>query len=296
MSLKGFFFLVRPLNAILAGFTVLIGAIAALSTPLNEPQVLGIIIGCATTSLLAMGGYTINDVFDIEIDKINTPHRPLPQGEVTIYQAKIFSYILFILGVGITLLIPEIPIHSFFLAFFGGILLYLYAAYFKRLGLVGNVVIGILVAIPFIFGGFLTRSDSLIYPATFAFLINVGREVIKDIEDVYGDQLEDVQSIALKYGVKPARNLAYVILFSLVLFDPVPILLEVYKTPVFIILLITIDLIIIYTAILLFNKTEEEIIANTTLCKRLLKTCMSIGVVAFVFEGLINVLEILLAT
>ncbi len=296
MSLKGFFFLVRPLNAILAGFTVLIGAIAALSTPLNGAQVLGIIIGCATTSLLAMGGYVINDVFDIEIDKINMPHRPLPQGKVTTDQAKIFSYILFVLGVGITLLIPNIPIQSFFLALFGGILLYLYASYFKRMGFVGNVVIGILVAIPFIFGGFLTRSNSLIFPASFAFLINVGREVIKDIEDVRGDQLENVQSVALKYGVKPARNLAFIILFSLVLFDPVPILLKVYRTPVFIFLLITIDLIIIYTAFLLFNKPEEEIISNTTLSKRLLKTCMSLGVVAFVFEGLSNVLEILLST
>ncbi|MFX0084430.1 MAG: geranylgeranylglycerol-phosphate geranylgeranyltransferase [Candidatus Hodarchaeota archaeon] len=296
MSLKGFFFLVRPLNATLAGFTVLIGAIAALSTPLNEAQVLGIIIGCVTTSLLAMGGYVINDVFDIEIDKINMPHRPLPQGKVTTSQAKIFSYILFVLGVGITLLIPDIPIQSFFLALFGGILLYLYASYFKRMGFVGNVVIGILVAIPFIFGGFLTKSNSLVFPASFAFLINVGREVIKDIEDVRGDQLGNVQSVALKYGVKSARNLAFVILFSLVLFDPVPILLKVYRTPIFIILLITIDLIIIYTAILLFNRPEEEIINNTTLCKRLLKTCMSLGVVAFVFEGLSNVLEILLST
>ncbi|MHA1966497.1 MAG: geranylgeranylglycerol-phosphate geranylgeranyltransferase [Candidatus Hodarchaeales archaeon] len=296
MSLKGFFFLVRPLNATLSGFTVLIGAIAAISSPLDEAVVIGIIIGCATTSLLAMGGYVINDVFDIEIDKINTPHRPLPQGEVTIRQAKIFSYILFIIGVGITLLIPDLQIPSFLLAFFGGILLYLYAAYFKRLGLVGNVVVGTLVAIPFIFGGLLTKSDSLIYPATFAFMLNVGREIVKDIEDVHGDQLEDVKSVALQYGVKPARNLAFLVLFSLVLFDPLPILLRVYKTPVFIVLLITIDLIIIYTAFLLFNKTEEEIIVNTTSSKRLLKTCMSIGVVAFVFEGLTNLIEILSST
>ena len=288
MTLKGLFFLVRPLNAILSGFTVLIGAIAALSSPLDAQQSLGIIIGCATTSLLAMGGYVINDVFDIEIDRINTPHRPLPRGEVTIYQAKIFSLILFILGVGITILIPNIPVLSFFLALFGGILLYLYAAYLKRLGIIGNVVIGILVAIPFIFGGFLTRSNSLIFPASFAFLINVGREIVKDIEDVHGDKLKEVKSVALIYGIKPARNLAYLVLFSLVLFDPIPILLGIYRTPVFIVLLITINLIIIYTAYLLFNRTEEEIIVNTTLSKRLLKTCMSLGVVAFVFEGLTN--------
>lgn len=296
MSLKGFFFLVRPLNAFLAGFTVLIGAIAALSSPLDDSQILGIIIGCITTSLLAMGGYVINDVFDIEIDKINAPHRPIPKGEVTLNQAKIYSLLFFILGVSSSLLIPGIQIISFFLALFGGILLYLYAAYLKRQGILGNITIGILVAIPFIFGGFLTESIAMIYPASFAFLMNFGREIIKDIEDVHGDQIQDVKSVALKYGVKPARNLAFLILFSLLIFDPTPVLLSVYKTPIFIILLIIIDLIIIYTAFLLFNKTDEEIITNTTLSKRLLKTCMSLGVIAFVIEGLSNVLDILLNT
>ncbi|MFX0183004.1 MAG: hypothetical protein ACFE95_07990, partial [Candidatus Hodarchaeota archaeon] len=70
MSLKGLFLVSRPLNSFLSGFAVVIGAIAAISNPLTEHQVIGIIFGYFATSIIAVGGYAINDVFDIEIDKI----------------------------------------------------------------------------------------------------------------------------------------------------------------------------------------------------------------------------------
>ncbi|UCE13181.1 MAG: geranylgeranylglycerol-phosphate geranylgeranyltransferase, partial [Candidatus Heimdallarchaeota archaeon] len=229
MNLKGLILISRPLNSFLSGFAVVIGAIAAVSEsqlPLNESQIVGIVLGYFATSLIAIGGYAINDVFDLEIDKINAPHRPLPSGLMTLGEAKGCAIILFITGVAI----PLFNIFSNFLinvqasliALVGGILLYLYAIYFKRSGFLGNVMIGLLTAIPFIYGGFLTKSfETMIFPALFSFLLIVGREVIKDIEDVHGDQLKDVQSVALKYGVKPARNLGCLILALLVIFTPV---------------------------------------------------------------------------
>jgi geranylgeranylglycerol-phosphate geranylgeranyltransferase len=151
-------------------------------------------------------------------------------------------------------------------------------------------MIGVLIAIPFIFGGFLTESyNTMIFPALFAFLINIGREVIKDLEDVYGDKIEDVQSVALKYGVKPARNLGFLFLLALMLVIPIPILLGYYITPIFIGTVLIIVAVIIFVGYLLFNKLEEEIIANSTKSKRLLKTCMSLGVLAFVLEGVMKI-------
>ncbi len=289
MLLKGLFLISRPLNSFLSGFAVVIGAIAAISQdqlPLTENQVIGIILGYFTTSLIAVGGYAINDVFDVEIDKINMPHRPIPSGYITLNQAKAYSIILFIIGVYLAFLI-SIP--AFLLAFSAGLLLYIYAAYLKRSGFLGNVLIGILIAIPFIFGGLLTESyNTMIFPALFAFLINVGREVIKDLEDVYGDKTQDVQSIALKYGVKPARNLGFSFLLALMLVIPIPIILGYYKTPIFIGIVLIIIVVIVFIGYLLFNKPEEEIIANSTKSKRLLKTCMSLGVLAFVIEGLMK--------
>jgi len=291
MSLKGLFLVSRPLNSFLSGFAIVIGAIAAISHPLTEHQVIGIIFGYFTTSLIAVGGYAINDVFDVEIDKINAPHRPIPAGLLTLSQTKAYSIILFIIGVTLALLI-DIP--AFLIAFTGGILLYLYAAYFKRSGFVGNIMIGLLTAIPFIFGGFLTKSyETMIYPASFAFLLIIGREIIKDIEDVHGDKIEDVQSIALRYGVKSARNIGLLILFVLIVISPIPILLGYYKTPFFIVLLIVIDIVILFVGYLLLNRSEDEIIANSNHSKKLLKSCITLGILAFLFEGIIRLFEFL---
>ena len=130
----------------------------------------------------------------------------------------------------------------------------------------------------------------MIYPASFAFLINLGRELIKDIEDVDGDKLENVQSIALKYGIRPARNIAYVILFSLFIIIPIPIILGYYTSIPFLIAVAAILGIILYTATYSFNRSEEEIIVGTTATKRILKICMTIGVVGFLSEGFLNLL------
>ncbi|PWI49042.1 hypothetical protein CEE45_03765 [Candidatus Heimdallarchaeota archaeon B3_Heim] len=289
MSVQSYFILGRPLNSVLAGSAVAIGALAALSAPLTTNQLWYIVFGCITTGFISAYGYAINDIFDIEIDKINVPHRPIPSGSVSLKGAKWFSIITLALGFVFAVLIDFVAV---LLALSGGILLYLYAARFKRSGFPGNLIVALLAAIPFIFGGFVTQSyNTLIYPASFAFLINLGRELIKDIEDVYGDKLENVQSIALRYGVKPARNLAYIILLSLVVVIPFPIILGYYSSiPFFFAVLLIIGL-ILYTIPQLFNQPEDLIIHNTTSIKRILKICMTIGVFGFMSEGIIKLIQ-----
>ncbi len=289
MSVQAYFVLGRPINSVLAGSAVAIGALAALSAPLTDTQLWYIVLGCITTGFISAYGYAINDIFDIEIDKINVPHRPIPSGNVSLQGAKWFSIITFVLGLFCAVLIDLVAV---LLALSGGILLYFYAERFKRSGFPGNLIVALLAAIPFVFGGFVTKSyTTLIYPASFAFLINLGRELIKDIEDVHGDRLENVQSIALRYGVKPARNLAYIILFSLVVIIPFPVLLGYYKSIPFFIAVFLIMGIIFYTVPMLFNHPEEKIIQNTTAIKRILKICMTIGVVGFMSEGIINLFK-----
>ncbi|MHA2347066.1 MAG: geranylgeranylglycerol-phosphate geranylgeranyltransferase [Candidatus Hodarchaeales archaeon] len=251
MSLKGYLMLSRPLNSTLSGFAVAIGALAALSAPLTSIQIRYIIIGCITSAFISAYGYTINDIFDIEIDKINMPHRPMPSGSVTLEGAKWFAIVMVVLGITSAFLIDLLAV---LLAISGIILLYLYAASLKRSGFPGNLVVALLASIPFVFGGFVTKSyTTLIYPASFAFLMNLGRELIKDVEDVYGDSTENVQSIALKYGVKTARNFAYVILFALIAIIPIPILLGYYTSIPFLIAVIIILGAILYTIPLSFN-------------------------------------------
>jgi len=288
MSLKGYYLVSRPLNSFYSGFAVLIGAIAAISNPLTEIQIINIFLGYLTTAFIAAGGYAINDAYDVEIDKINMPHRAIPSGLITPKQAMIYAVILYMLGILMALIID---ILACIIAGIGAFLLFLYAAYFKRTGFVGNLLVSILTAIPFIFGGIITESyETLIYPALFAFLLILGREVIKDIEDVRGDKLENVQSLALRYGVKPARNMAILTLLLLVLLVPIPVILGYYKTPFFFGTLLLIGLGLFYTIFLLLRRTDEEIIKNTTSAKRILKSCIGIGILGFVLEGLTKIL------
>jgi len=284
-----YFMLSRPLNSTLAGFAVAIGALASLSHPLTVIQLWFIILGCITSGFISAFGYVINDVFDIEIDRINMPHRPIPSGVVSLQGAKLFCVFLAVLGAMFAILIDLVAI---FLALMGIILLYLYAAYFKRSGFPGNLIVASLATIPFLFGGFVTESfPTLLIPASFSFLINLSRELIKDIEDVHGDQLENVQSVALKYGIRPARNMAYIFLLSLLVIIPIPVFLGVYKSIPFMIAVVIIYGTLIYTMKLTFKPTEEEIIAGTTATKRILKTCMTIGVIGFLSEGVLNLIH-----
>lgn len=286
--IKGFFLISRPLNSFLSGFAVIIGAIAAVSHPLTQRQLWGILLGYLTTSIIAVGGYAINDVYDLEIDKINMPHRPLPSGFLTLTQAKAYAIVLFIIGNSLALMI-DIP--AFLLAFSAGLILYVYAAYFKRSGFLGNIMIGVLTAVPFIFGGLLTASyNTMIFPALFAFLLIIGREIIKDIEDVYGDKIENVGSLALRYGVNPARNIGFFVLVILMVISPFPILFGYYTSAVFVGIVLVIDGIILFVGYLLFNRTEEEVVRNATRSKKLLKTSISLGILAFVVEGLSKLL------
>ncbi len=304
MNIKGLILISRPLNSFLSGFAVVIGAIAAINIselPLSASQIVGIVLGYLATSLIAIGGYAINDVYDIEIDKINTPHRPLPAGLMTLGEAKGYSIILFAVGVTIPLLNIFsnfiINVIASFIALVGGILLYLYAMYFKRSGFIGNIMIGLLTAIPFIYGGFLTNSfETMLFPAIFAFLLLVGREVIKDIEDVHGDQLKDVQSVALRYGIKPARNLGFLILLGLIFVNPLPIILGYYTSIVFVLIVLIIDVIILYSGYLMFNRTDDEIITNSTYAKKMLKSCITLGIVGFLFEGVMKLLTFIIST
>ncbi len=288
MSLKGYYLISRPLNSFYSGFAVLIGAIAAISNPLTEIQIINIFLGYLTTAFIAAGGYAINDAYDVEIDKINMPHRAIPSGLITPKQAMIYALILYVIGI-LTALV--IDILACIIASIGAFLLFLYAAYFKRTGFVGNLLVSILTAIPFIFGGIITESyETLIYPALFAFLLILGREIIKDIEDVRGDKLENVQSLALRYGVKPARNIGIIIILSLVLLVPIPVILGYYKTPFFLGALIIIFLAVFYAIFLLLKQTDEEIIKNATITKRILKSCMVVGILGFILEGLTKIL------
>lgn len=155
----------------------------------------------------------MNDIFDIEVDKINRPHRALPSGRMTIRQAWAYVGTLSILGIIFALLngiIGMIVVVVFL------VIGYAYAARVKQLGIAGNFMVAFSFAFGVIYGSLVygELAGNIVFPIPTwlffitAFMILQARETIKGAEDVEGDALRDVRTIARVYGYKAAAGVA----------------------------------------------------------------------------------------
>jgi geranylgeranylglycerol-phosphate geranylgeranyltransferase len=175
--------------------------------------------------LVAGAGNTINDYFDVRIDSINRPDRPIPSGRIKLKEALYFSYILFALGTLLAFLINPI---CGLIALFNSLLLIFYAKTLKGTPLLGNLSIGYLTGSSFLFGASVLGFEGL--KALFvlfllAALAITAREIVKDIEDMDGDKMEGADTLPLRVGAKKASYLAVLIGFLAVFLSPLPYLL-----------------------------------------------------------------------
>ncbi|MDQ1254529.1 MAG: geranylgeranylglycerol-phosphate geranylgeranyltransferase [Euryarchaeota archaeon] len=228
--------LMRYKNCLMAGFAAVIGTLIAFNilesvaygsnTPGNFP-VLPTGLVFVVVFLVSGAGNAINDYFDIKIDSINRPERPIPSGRVKLKEALYFSYLLFVLG---TVLAIEINIVCGFIALFNSLLLIFYAKTLKSTPLLGNLSIGYLTGSTFLFGasvfgfeGLKTLSVLFVLSA----LAITAREIVKDIEDMEGDKIEGADTLPLRIGAKNASYLAALIGLIAVLLSPLPYLMSV---------------------------------------------------------------------
>lgn len=100
MNLKAYLQLTRPANIITAIADILAGvAIATFSFSMDEINPTKVIFLCLSTVGLYGGGIVFNDIFDLELDKIERPERVIPSGKVSEKNAIIFGSLLLGLGV-----------------------------------------------------------------------------------------------------------------------------------------------------------------------------------------------------
>lgn len=167
--------------------------------------------------LICAGGNTVNDILDIDADRINHPHRPLPSGALSIARAKAIALVCHVAAV------PLIAISNWQVMSLGILTIAALMAYnfrLKRVPLIGNMIIGLLGAAAFICGGLATnpaRAFSLPRPlvaATFALMLHFIREIVKDVEDIDGDRWSKARSLPRIIGRQSALQIA-MLLFGL---------------------------------------------------------------------------------
>ncbi len=166
---------------------VLIGETVALG---NFPDILGtaIIFSLLVPIFSEMASFSLNDYLDMETDRINNRKRPLITGAISPKFAVYFSALAFIVS---TLLAFFINMPAFLLVVVFNILAVFYNWKLKDLPLIGNIYIGLTMAIPFLFGNLVVHPQWLLpVPlalALMAFIAGVAREIVKSVQDMKGD-------------------------------------------------------------------------------------------------------------
>ena len=219
-KLGGFLRLIRPLNCVMMGFAVIVGA--SLASPLKPS--LSLLLGFVTSFALMGASMAINDYYDRDIDAINEPTRPIPSGVISPKEALSFALGLTIIGF-VAALGTNFPDFScLVVATIAWIASVTYVTKGKRTGLPGNLLVSACVAIPFIYGSFVVQAPrlSVVLFTAIAFLSNTGREIAKGIVDVEGDKSQNIGTIAVRYGEKTAAVVSSVFLVLAVLLTPLP--------------------------------------------------------------------------
>lgn len=255
----------------------------------------GFFLLCLSTVSIAAAGNIINDLYDLETDRINKP-RKIILGEIISEKSAYSAYIILtIIGVGIGFYLSNLIGRPGFTAIFIVIsaLLYLYATYLKDILLVGNIIISCLVAMVIILLGLfdllpaitpenqLTQSiifSILLDYALFAFLINLLREMVKDQEDVDGDYNSGRNTLAIVLGKERANKVIFavgMIPLILIIFYTYDYLYENLNAVLYALLLIVAPL--LYFLINIISAKSKKQFSHLS---RLLKVIMFLGLLS----------------
>jgi geranylgeranylglycerol-phosphate geranylgeranyltransferase len=267
--------LLRPLNI---GIVFLTIAAAAVIADARIADWLVVVLAALAGALIAGGGYALNDYFDLEIDRINRPSRPLPRGVAS------KEGVVWVWGatsaVGI-LLSAYLGSYTFAIATFWVVSLYFYNRTYKRTIFAGNVLVGVITGLAFVYGAVAVGNvERSWFPALFAFLINVARELVKDVEDLEGDAKENAQTLPVKYGIKPALMLASLTIILLVTATVLPYSSGMY-TIEYLIIVALVNVALLYVVISMWMDRSPSNLKKLSL---ILKLNMILGLIA-IFVG-----------
>ena len=205
---------------------------------LGVPHVLNhfyFFMGVLCSITLAAAGYVVNDIYDIEADKANKPHRMVIDNCLSLNAAWTLYGVLNALAVISGYLIAEASgfENLWLLPVIAMALLYLYAVDLKKRILLGNILVSLLTALPVFLVALFdvlpaanAQNADVIQPifyvisayAGFAFFTNFIREIIKDAEDVEGDDQEGYRTLAIVLGRSSVRYVVALLLVVLLCF------------------------------------------------------------------------------
>jgi len=276
MGIKEFVEITRPSNALFSGVAVIIGALVAKGGFLD---IYKIILVFLVAIFACAGGNVINDYFDYEIDKINTPKRVLPRGAMSLKIAYIYAILLFVISCSFAFFVNIIAFSICLAACF---LMYLYAMIFKKTPLYGNLLVSFLTSITFLYGGTAVGSfKGVSILALVSFFAMVSREIVKDIEDFEGDIKKGAKTLPIIIGKSKSYSIAFIFLLIAVILLYLPFITRLYGY-IYLGIVTPVALFVIYILFLMRKKMEYP-----GKIQRAIKRAMYLVLIIFLINALI---------
>jgi len=251
--------------------------------------------------LIAAAGYIINDYFDQNIDQINKPDKMVVNTIINRRWVIFWHMVLSLAGLFFTML--ALPIQLYWHLVLGNLgailLLWVYSTNFKKQLLIGNIIISLLTAwvililffakFPLLLNELLLVDHdkvrffrlSILY-ASFAFIISLVREVVKDMEDIEGDQKYGCTTMPIVWGIRASK--VFVAVWMVVLIAALIILqfyvlgLGWWQSALYCFVLIILPLLVILKKLYQANSPESFHIVSTWI-----KLVMFTGIVSMLF-------------
>ena len=243
--------ILRPLNMILSLFAVFIAAwlVNGITSSLLPYTALVVLCFAGASNIL-------NDVLDIHIDEVNRPDRVLSSGRLKVRDALIIMSILYALGTIATSYLHPLGRQIALILVLP--LLVLYTPLFKRLPFIGNLVVGSILGLVFIFteGAITGHVDKMWIPFCLGTTLSTIRELVKDAVDMDGDAVGDLQTFPRKFGLVATLWLLRIFTICLCLGASIPWFENWYGNYYFILLIGAVALPSLYAVFILLHESS----------------------------------------
>lgn len=248
MNIINFIKLTRPLNLIIIILCFILTNIIINENFIENLPVLSVIL------LLAAFANVINDIFDIKIDIDNQTNRPIALNKIRPKIAILFSIFLVFSSICIIFAYQFNMNSKILILGFNLPLIIFYTPFFKKIPLIGNITVSLLLSMVFIVTSiYITNTIHLsLYPLIiFSFILMLIREIVKDIQDINGDKKNNVYTLPVRYGITFAIKLIvllaciffvftiiaffiyekynYLYLMNVLIFVNLPLLIHIYQ-------------------------------------------------------------------
>lgn len=237
-----------------AGVCVVAGEIISGRVPSVGEVLLGFMVGFTLSGAAMIS----NDYWDLEVDRVNHPERPLPSGMVTARELWVLVAIFSLAGFAAAGLLGAVPLVFSAAVWVVG---QLYNWRFKESGLPGNLMVSASVASTFVLGGIAVGglSNGVVWLlGAIAFLFDLGEEIASGAMDMEGDRLRGSRSLAIMRERSFALRVSASLYGAVLALTLLPYLLG-WLGVAYLILVVVLDVVVIYlTYGLLRSSTPVE--------------------------------------